>query len=382
MKKTLLITLLLLLLVVSVALVACDEEEKQKYDCLVTFNYNVESVGKDAIGNQYIGANKNSPIPKPGNADDAILSQYFQEQVVQGYYNEGWYLPKLDEKGEVVVDKDQHVVLDRKWDFGHDVVTQNITLYAKLLPNPTWKIIVPQVGSEDKSLVYTGAPGFVVEEPSKRKIPTLNGYTFYGFYQDEDYTIPFTWPYVMQAGENTPIYAKYLEGTWQIVKTAREFNSAMLSGANIYVDADINFDETTRMTIGRNYNGKIEGNGHTISGIVGSGEVTKTNTSGYGLFASLGSRAEISNLTIEATYTLTVSWFVDDVKVALLAYEIDPQAKLTNVNLKGEIKCVCNSDNAVAPTISEWCTNLEDLSIVLTGCTTDITQTVDENFNS
>ncbi|MBQ8372396.1 MAG: InlB B-repeat-containing protein [Clostridia bacterium] len=103
-----------------------------------------------------------------------ILEGYTIDEPVlyrEGYILEGWYTDAAN---------------TTKFNFETDSVTSNMTLFAK------WVAIKPVVtfdtgdGSkvESQTLAYNGTA-------TKPKNPTLTGYTFGGWYTDEEYTEPF-----------------------------------------------------------------------------------------------------------------------------------------------------------------------------------------------
>lgn len=370
MKKTLLTTSIFLALACLLMLTACGPtEEDSKYDYLVTFDYNVASVGLDTDNyvNQYLGVASNSKIVAPGELTGDVAS-FFKDTTFTDYYVEGWYLGKTDGDGNVltvmVYDSDGNALQDddgnevtyaelgNKWNFDTDTVTGNITLYANLVKKATLTVVV--LPDTTANFSTSGVPGDTVDDLSgNRKIPKLDGYTFFGLYADEECTEEVQWPVTLKEG-NQNIYAKYLSGTWQIASTASEFNSGITNKMNIYVTTDIDFSQTEFVAM-QEYNKEINGNGHRLTGISFSATTTKNTYSGFGLFAKLGSSANIHDLTIEnATFTLKEAYQKADLKVALLAYTIDPSATLTNVTVSGKVVCQGKSSDMTPYTV---CTN-------------------------
>ena len=263
---------------------------------------------------------------KPG------YNESFKEQEVLGYYLEGWYLPKLDESGNPVVGEDNRVVLDTRWDFATGTVSADMTLYANLVRRPS---LIIAGGDED--VVFTGKPDDVRSEPSSYWQPKKEGWTFYGYYADEDYQTPFSWPYVFGTEDKT-VYAKFIEGEWAIVKDAAGFKAAASASQNVYIDADIDFSKTDWSVI-YNFAGKIEGNGHSLTGIKATFTANKS-TRNFGLFATIKSTAEIRNIVfadVQAVCNASINTSVP-YQAALFAHTIEDGASITNVTVTGTIR--------------------------------------------
>lgn len=400
MKKHLkFLTTIFLALACALILGACDNySTEKKYDYLVTFDYNVASVGLDVdnYSDSYLGVNENSIIVAPGNASSSNFTQYFKEQAFNGYYVEGWYLPQtdsdgntvfvkvLDDSGNVKTDSDGNEVeyavidTDKKWNFSTDKVTGDITLYANLTKKASLTIVVSQDTS--KNYVRSGVPGDEVDDLSSSYfIPTLSGYTYLGLYADEACTEEISWPITLEEG-NLNIYAKYIEGNWKIATTAAEFNAGVTSKMNVYVAADLDFSETEFVGM-QDYNAEINGNGHTLESIEVSAATARYTYSNFGLFGTLGSSAYIHDLTIkDATFVLTDEYEVpptllpsgiDGVYAALFAYRIDASAKLENLNVSGKLTLVKGKTEIE---LFEICTNSDfDIDKQCVNCEFNIT---------
>ena len=311
----------------ALGLTACSEEGNGvgEYDHLVTFNYNIGTLDANCP-DQYLGVMTNSLVGiQPGYSDA------FKFQEVIGYYNEGWYLAEVDGEGNPVKDEDGRVQLGEKWDFATDRVTENVTLYANMLAKPA---LVIKGGDSD--VKFDGIPGDIRREPSSALMPKKAGATFYGYFEDEACTQPFSFPYTFEEGGKT-VYAKFIEGIWTIVDTAEEFKLALSGNKNIYVDADIDFSEDGWMK-GASYSGEIDGNGKKFTGISCSFAATQSERTGFGMFGTLEDTAYVHDLTIEnATATFSTSFALVDLKAALFAHTVEEGAKLENVTVTGSI---------------------------------------------
>jgi hypothetical protein len=226
-------------------------------------------------------------------------------------------------------------LLDKKWDFASDRVTENMTLYADLQVTPTLTVKVD--GGTD--LTFSGTPGDKKTRPSDKYAPQKDGYTFYDYYEDEACTVKFSWPYTFTSEDKT-VYARFIEGeNWKVVTTAQEFKNAIAlnSSAKIYVDADLDFSETS-WTYGLEFNGEINGNGHKVTGISCTYSASKNTQSDFGLFGVLKSNAYIHDWTIEnAQATFTASFKSLEYKVALFAWKAEAGVKIENVTVSGTL---------------------------------------------
>ncbi len=317
----------LAVIVASSFFTACrDEKVEKKYDHLITFNYNVGSLG-EALEAQYLGVMDNSYVAiQPGHSDA------YKEGVLAGYYIEGWYTGKTDSEGNPVVGSDGRVELLEKWDFAANKVTADVVLYANFVQQAG---LIIQGG--DKEIAYSGQPGSIRKEPSKALAPKKKGYTFLGYFEDEGYKTPFVWPYTFEAGVTKTIYAYFLEGEWEVVSTAAQFVDGYRAGKNLYVTEDLDFSEITDWPL-ISYNGEIAGNNHTFSGIDIKIETSKTNKENFAIFGALGAQASLHDFTIENASISFNDTFVNlDYKVAMLAWKAEAGAKLTNLTVSGSI---------------------------------------------
>ena len=318
-------------------LTGCGSTNSKKvYDYLVTFDYNVEGLGETNTKTQYLGVKKGSKIVEPGS----LGKELFEEGLVAGYFNDGWYTAKLDENGKPIKDENGRVQVDRKWDFKNDVVTSNMTLYANFRKNVTFTVIVE--GGENK--VFNGAPGDELKRPTRKThIPSKEGYTFIDYYTDETYTTKFTFPYTY-TDENAKCYAKFIEGEWQLIETVDDFMGLIVADItqNMYVLADeldftgVEFvDLNKTVFFGRDLNAKFYGNGCVFKNMTVEMKVRSGSENyAYSLFKTIGERAEIKDVTFEnlkvsITTISGVSLPTDE--VAFFANTIEAGAKIENV---------------------------------------------------
>lgn len=330
-KRSLLLACALIVSMLCVVLCACDTSQaKPNYDYLVTFDYNVGTLDANCQ-TQYLGVKANSLVGlKPGSRED------FKQYEASGYYLEGWYLPEKDADGNVVIDEEtQMVKLATKWSFETMRVNSDMTLYARLLRVPTMTFVDRETGEEVKK--ENGTPEMSKERPSSVAAPTKEGYTLYEYYVGATGNEPFAWPYVFGT-EDVTVYVGFIKGTWYIAKTEDQFSAGLSANEDIYLDCDLDFTDKTWRYAG--FNGKINGNGHTIKGITVTRNCNKY-TLGAGLFGTLGAKANIYDLIIEdATVNFNVKLDNGEFSGGFFAYEAKEGAKISNVKIvNGTLNC-------------------------------------------
>lgn len=329
MKKTVkkVLILVVLALLATTVLTACSGQTKKKeYDYLVTFNYNVGNLTTNCK-DQYLGVSAGKTVALHPEKN----GEYIKEIEVDGYFVEGWYVAKQNSAGEVVIDPETNrVVLDRKWNFDTETVNSDITLYANLLRQVSLFYVDRATGDVLKT--DTGKPGAIKNEPGALA-PKKNGYTLLGYFVNEEGNEKFSWPYTYGETDGT-VYCEFLEGNWTVVNNPRAFTT-IGSDAKVYLTADLDFSEIA--WVPKTFNGELNGNGHKITGINYTKELTSANDT-VGLFISLGANAYVHDLTIEdAQVTVRTVKAGKPVNVAFFAYSVAEGAKLENVTVSGTL---------------------------------------------
>ncbi len=334
----------------SLALAGCSGGgKKAKYDYLVTFDYNTGTLVDEnhKTNKLYLGVMADSLVAlQPGDTG-------LEAETITGYYNAGWYTPKLDDEGIPLVGEDKRVLLDRQWDFANDTVNSDLTLYANLVP-----LVTLTVKGGDSDLTFEGAPGM---ETTSSQIPSKNGYTFLGFYYDEACEDqPFSWPYTFKDTDET-IYAKFLEGDWAVPDDASDLLGAISANKNVYLTHDISFTEpsddpetpvekiswTDKIT---GYNAEFNGNGHKITGVDSSWSGARNTTAQFGMFGYLGGSAYLHDVSFEnvkISFTAKSGHAQGGYKVSLIASGIHEDARLENVTVTGTLKSKKSTQDVV-----------------------------------
>ena len=303
-----------------------DKEEKP-YDCLVTFDYNTAGIAKEAPTNSYLGVKRGGLVGiQPGDNDD------FKSAPVDHYYIEGWYTARVAADGSVKTDGSGRVLLDRKWNFKTDTVTEDMTLYAKFIRMRTLTVIDIATGRSVST--QEGKPGDWVLEPDAE-----SGYTVLGYYEDREKTTLFDFDDFQYGDEDKTVYADIRKGEYTVVSTFAQLETALRGDKNIYLTADI--DMTGKKWQSFDFSGEFCGNGYKITGLTLDVKCNKNEGSAYGLlFRTLGKTARLSDLTFEDV-RMTVSAVNMPEKgkyeVAAIALAVNEGASLTRVTVTGAL---------------------------------------------
>ena len=147
------------------------------------------------------------------------------------------------------------------------------------------------------------------------------------------------------------LYVDLKEGNWYQIYTAEQFLKNASVNGNYVIHADLDFSGKiwpTSLMYG-NFNGVIEGNGHTFKNI----EIIQKDNSkiNAGLFGYLTEKSSISNITFDTvTFTLQAGSRVTGASFGVFAGTVSNAATLqevqiTNGTLQIDSACYFSSDN-------------------------------------
>lgn len=177
------------------------------YNCTVTYDALGGTINTRGIRQTYYMTN--SYLFKPAGTTNMLI-----QPVKDGYILAGWYTAKEDIK-----DKDGNITgysfkQEDRWDFDLDRVQEDMTLYARWIPQGR----VDYVDAETNEIKFTkNITSESPVQPLSGAVQTLiakSGYTFYGYYADAAGTIPYDFSqYVHQEliPSNEEIYARIYE---------------------------------------------------------------------------------------------------------------------------------------------------------------------------
>lgn len=223
------------------------------------------------------------------------------------------------------------------WDIKNDTVSSDIVLTAKWERN--YAIRIRYGEGNESAITITVLDGMGALETLRE--PKWEGHTFYGFYADAEYTEPIVFPYEHSKDpENRveTVYAKFLDGSYTIVREPQDFKKTINAGGRYYIDADIDMTGEP-ITLPTSFVGKIIGNGHTIKGLTVELKQTK-NSEAYGLFGSIGATAELRDVTFEDAKVTVLLDNAQNNKIShigLLGGSVAEGATFENVTVTGEL---------------------------------------------
>lgn len=285
----------------------------------------------------------------------------------------GWYTERtpIDEN-----DLSRGYTYSGKWNFDTDSLTldpngnytaseSQITLYAAWIPyfdyeiyaedaSGSWKLIGSQ---KNRSLnIPTWTEDSVTIEMGN--FPSRSGYTLDCVYIDEDcliaaaesdyavwnaddetYTLTGKWDVSTgtQTEATVKLYTKWTEGEQYRIYTAEDLRKNANVNGHYEIMRDLDFSKVKWHSTFKNgeFNGTINGNGHTISNIsIESGQDSKKN----GLFGSIGENAVFCDVTFEnIVHTIDAGRVSPSTYFGLLAGIISDDASFTDVSVSGSI---------------------------------------------
>ena len=299
----------------------------------------------------------NSPVLNVGvdEIDNRVKMEY------PGYVFDGWFTPARDAEGNILYEDDAQTIvkLGEELQFPYRIQDkEQIVLYAKWVLDAmvefrlvsdtpvTVQTTVKDENGEDKTEEKTVVSGEVLATRSfgtgteiyiDDKSPvTAVGSTFLSFYEDEACTLPFFGEVSKPVGEeaeNLVLYAKFIEGEWEVIKTKSQVTAMFASPGrkSYYIFNDIDCQNDTFATIAVT-NCKIEGNGHRLYNMNFSR--LPANGDNFAIFGMFSSSASIKNLTLE---NITLTYSVRSgfsVSLYLISNETEEGATFENFKIK------------------------------------------------
>lgn len=330
---------------------------------VIVDTYNISELPKNANGMAEIA------LISPDNSargNDAFVP------VKNGYFLAGWYSGRtesLDNNGNIVYDYSD------RWDFesgklsvdpSKNYTAENpvLTLYAAWAP--LFEIEFYSLDSGELLERITVDPSEIdaISLPAWNKdsgmidmfrFPEKDGFTFANVYYDElgekvvegeTFAHPGKLNYENGTAENSvlKLYVEWTEGEWYHIYTAKQFMDNLNLNGNYEIMADLDFAGVTwgNGFMFGNFNGVINGNGHSIKNI--EAVQSKPEKVYAGLFGTITDKAKISNLTFENVTFVVTGTRVVGASYGLLAGNISKDAVLDNVGIVSsriQIKTPC-----------------------------------------
>lgn len=283
--------------------------------------------------------------------------------VNNGYFLAGWYA----ERTQTGVDSsgNPQYTYSGKWDFekdrlavdpkkSHSAAEPELTLYAAWIPVFQIEYYALDTCELLSTVSYNPTVAEKIELPQwdqttgaikMNDVPKRENYTYNGAYLDEKGKQAVTEEAISHIGTvdyetataknaTMKLYIDWKEGEWYRIYNADQFlDNASLNGC-YDIQADLDFAGKiwpTVMMYG-NFNGTIQGNGHTFSKI--SMEQTNNSKQNAGLFGQLSETAKLSDLTFRnVTFTIKSGTRVAGTSYGLLAGTISDKTAFTNVQI-------------------------------------------------
>lgn len=334
MKKHLLT--LLVLVLAALLLVSCGRGDGLSLDGKLVATFDVNGGTLD-----YKTSNTHTKINyayEPGSflLDPSEIAGYSLYR--DGYNFTGWYTSK-------------DCLPSERWDFETRTIDQgNILLYAgweKAIKH-TYTICYPDGENVVTLNAYDVKEGDTFSDwrgfADKRQ-----GYTAVAFYSDASLTTPWDTSFTHPGGEtdnDVRVYVKYIEGTWELVSSFAQLNTALKNNKNVYLTTDIDC-EGKELSYTTTYNKILEGNGYTVSNFTVTASTKQLYTRRCAIFTALGAKAEIRNVNFaDARYVLETTDLVNSIQLALIALsttapdekkEDEVGAKITNVTVSATL---------------------------------------------
>ena len=292
-----------------------------------------------------------------------------------GYVFLGWFYAELDDSGKPIVLDEQfnivkatdkpfdfdnyktkdgdHIYLCAKWE--KDVVLEyylvsDIPITVTVTENEQEVTKTYNSGDKIKEESFNGKSSITVSD--KSPVDASNA-TLLQLFTDEACTIKATGTVNKPEDKVAPkLYAKYIEGTWEIVKNSSDvlnmFNTlAGTSQFYVYADTPIDCSSLSQIQVKDFTNIKIEGNGATITNLKFVKEQI-SNTQSFAIFGKINANAYIKNLTFEnVTINYGIKSMPGTISVSLfaIAKAVTPGAVLENLNFNN-LEMVIKTNNA------------------------------------
>ncbi|TAH69522.1 MAG: hypothetical protein EWM47_06805 [Anaerolineaceae bacterium] len=179
-----------IILASSLILSACGVKDKVAdpsgwgYDCIVTYDALGGTVNSREVRETYYM--KNSYVFKPSGSTNMLI-----EPVKDGFILVGWYTAKEDIKDANGNITGHSFKAEDRWDFDEDRVQDDMTLYARWVPQGK----VDYVDASNDEVMFSKN---ITEESAVQKLSSAvemliskSGYSFEGYYSDKALTVPY-----------------------------------------------------------------------------------------------------------------------------------------------------------------------------------------------
>lgn len=321
-----------------------DEEFQHEFDFVNTIilkDYTLyakweEDTGTSTYAKVFFNSKGGSEVPTLENIVLGSKINKPEDPIRKGYIFEGWY-------------KDTHGTLTEKFDFDNEVITKNITLYAKWSEAPLSTYIVSfesNGGGPVASLTVT--EGDTISSPNS---PTKEGYTFEGWYLDALCTKSYV--FSTPVTSSFTLYAKWeripVEENKEIAFDFVKFNSltqgklddnnkttADIQMGSFTIAAGSKATDTELNTQGKIITFVLKGtktNGFIVIGKGGSGKKTAPGTTNISLYKLVNGTYVLLKELGSVVYDKTITITEDNLEAGTYQLRTDKSLKISKFNL-------------------------------------------------
>jgi len=319
---------------------------------VIVDSYNLDQLPKNSAGQAQIALLPPDSSFRGGEAFTATRS---------GYFLAGWYAKRtetLDAQGNAAI------VYQDKWNFEEGLLNVDptkiytssepvLTLYAAWIPLFEIQIYDLNSGEYLESITYDPTVQSEIKVPAldpesgainMYQFPKRDGYTFQGAFYDPDgkkpaesvIDHPGQVDYVNGCSKDSvlKLYVDWLEGEWFHIYNVEQFLDSASVNGNYVIHSDLDFTDKvwpTSLMYG-NFNGTIQGNGHTFKNITfNQSNNSKVNA---GLFGHLTEMASITDLTFEnVEFCIKSGTRVAGASFGLLSGTVSDECEITGIQI-------------------------------------------------
>ena len=182
--------LLIMVLATSLFLTACSATGQAAdpgdwgFNCLVTYDALGGVVNNREVRQTYYM--KNSYLFKPSGTSNMLI-----EPARDGYVLAGWYTAREEAPADQGDRTGYSIKAEDRWDFNEDRVQDDLTLYARWIPQGRVDYVDPETGESKFSKNITSDDAIKPLTSAAEQLIAKPGMTFDGYYADPELTAPF-----------------------------------------------------------------------------------------------------------------------------------------------------------------------------------------------
>lgn len=188
-------------------------------------------------------------------------------------------------------------------------------------------------------------------------------HTYLSLYKDEDCTMEYAEGDKIdkpEGDESAVVFVKYIKGDWTVIKTAQGRNDGVttmfnrLNGSqNFYIHRDIDCTgRTVTIRLGQStFNGEINGNNHTITGLTfysTPSDATLNNGGTGSVFGKFGATANVHDLTLKDIKVQVSVRSASTCSFYLVSHDIAADAQFDFAIEGADVELTCPSSSHIS----------------------------------